>query len=487
MKILVVLSHGLYLRNFQSPLGELARRGHQVEIAFSAPRPLDDAAVADSAAAAISQVAYPQRTGWWWPAADSLRGVRDYVHYLGPEFDRAPRLVERAARRVPGGLRKLLRRGGFWAKRRASLNRLLGRLDAAIPPDPGLTAWLAERAPDLVAVSPLVDHNYDQLDLVKAARAAGLATVHLVASWDNLTSKGQVHIAADRVVVWNDWQKREAADLHGIPPAQIAVTGAQLYDHWFAMAPRDDRAAFCRRIGGADPGRPIILYVGSSPFICPDETAIFTGWLAALRAAGGSRRAGATVLVRPHPLHAPQWAGLDLAAFAPVFVWPPAGAMPIAADDQHGYFDSLFHAAAVVGVNTSAFLEAGIVGRPIFSLEQAAGPGATAETLHLRHLLDGGLVAADPNIATHFVALEQALGGVVEVEARRRAFLAAFLRPHGITRPATPLVADAVEAAAGHALPPERGSLLLRALLAPIAAVYLRPRYRAALAWRARS
>jgi hypothetical protein len=46
-------------------------------------------------------------------------------------------------------------------------------------------------------------------------------------------------------------------------------------------------------------------------------------------------------------------------------VW---GSNPIDEVARADYFDSIFHSAAVVGLNTSAFIEAGIVGRPVLTI-----------------------------------------------------------------------------------------------------------------------
>jgi hypothetical protein len=72
-------------------------------------------------------------------------------------------------------------------------------------------------------------------------------------------------------------------------------------------------------------------------------------------------------------------------------------------------------------------------------------------TLHFRHLLEagGGLLRATPSLEEHHAGLAAALRGeeAEDTAARARAFLGAFVRPHGLDRPATPLLADALERA----------------------------------------
>jgi hypothetical protein len=89
-------------------------------------------------------------------------------------------------------------------------------------------------------------------------------------------------VLPERIVVWNEAQKTEAVSLHRARPEQVVVTGAQLFDRWFAARPTRSREAFCRDVG-LDPSRPFVLYLGSSMFIAPDEVPFAERWVAALR------------------------------------------------------------------------------------------------------------------------------------------------------------------------------------------------------------
>ena len=97
------------------------------------------------------------------------------------------------------------------------LGGLFRRLEDAIPPSTRLAGWLREQGYGVVLVSPLVDHGSDQADVVKAAQLAGIPTGALITSWDNLTTKGVMRVRPDRVFVWNETQRQEAAEMHGVP------------------------------------------------------------------------------------------------------------------------------------------------------------------------------------------------------------------------------------------------------------------------------
>jgi hypothetical protein len=265
--------------------------------------------------------------------------------------------------------------------------------------------------------------------------------------------------------------------MHGVPAERIVVTGAQLYDQWFAMGPGSTREEFCAR-RGLDPGRPIIFYLCSSAFICPYEVGFVQRWLGAVRAHPDPLLRSANVVVRPHPAHGPQWSGVSLAEFQNAVIWPPAGAAPLDDERKQDYFDHLFHAACVVGVNTSGFLEASIIGRRTLTLRPAEFPQSQEGTLHFRYLTSAGIVTASEEMTTHLSDLAALLNGGGEPDARVRRFVEEFLRPHGIDAPSTPVLVAALErlAAQGHRAPlvPPLLAPLVRGLAMPLAVLVRR-------------
>src|SRR5690606_23075557 len=106
-------------------------------------------------------------------------------------------------------------------------------------------------------------------------------------------------------------QAREATELHAVPPAHVSVTGAQLFDDWFASSPRRGREEFCRTVG-LDPSRPYVLYVGSALFEgSPSEASFATAWTRAVRASSDPVLRGVGLLVRPHPRRGEEWVPLS--------------------------------------------------------------------------------------------------------------------------------------------------------------------------------
>jgi hypothetical protein len=73
------------------------------------------------------------------------------------------------------------------------------------------------------------------------------------------------------------------------------------------------------------------------------------------------------------------------------------------------YFDSLYHAAAVVGINTSAMLEAGIVGKQCFTILDPELADSQDGMVHFSHLTAGNFLLTAQNFEEHIAQLSEAL------------------------------------------------------------------------------
>lgn len=479
-RILFVMLHPGFVRYYDQALDALVVAGHEVHVAFEVnrtklgedvtarrlaersprltcgPTPERPESVRDflargdrdatrSGARAASPWSREGREEAWESLATTVRLLVDYLRFFDPVFARATALRARAEKRVPQLYRPWIRfiaRGGASARR--ALAAVLAGIERTIPPSRAIEAFVRAQDPDLLLVTPLVELGSQQVDYVKAARRLGVPSALCVASWDNLTSKGLIRVLPDHVLVWNEAQKREAVELHGVDPRNIVVTGAHLFDRWFDAQPSGSRDEFCRLVG-LDPHRPFVLYVGSSVFIAPDEVPFAERWVAAVRASGDPDVSRLGVLIRPHPANARQWRAFDATAFDNVALWPPIGTDPNAEDFRRDYFDSLYHSAGVVGINTSAQIEAGIVGRPVFTIRAPEFAHAQEGTLHFQYLVgeSGGLVQTAATLDEHvtqLAAVAHAVGG-----DDRRDFVRGFIRPLGLDMPAVPVFARAIE------------------------------------------
>ena len=190
--------------------------------------------------------------------------------------------------------------------------------------------------------------------------------------------------------------------------------------------------------------RPFLLWVCSSLFKgSPPEAAFVMRWIRELRASGHPELADVNILLRPHPARLPEWDGVDVTTEPGVALW---GSNPVDVESRRDYFDSLHYSTAVVGLNTSAFIEGAIAGRPVFTILLPEYFENQEGTIHFHYLFDGekGLLNGARTFADHAAQLAAALRGEVDAERSRR-FVGTFVRPHGVEHAATPQVIETIE------------------------------------------
>ena len=459
MRILFHVSLPTMLRHFEGVLLLLAERGHTVRIAYHRGQelPLPPALAGHER---IAFVPAPGRRGdEWSEQIVELRSLRDYLRYLDKRFADAPKLRARALRKMVQAVTEDERSHlvascprcearlvddevgsmllAFRKKGVSNIGRLLAQMEATIPSDRTIETFLTEQQPDVVLVTPLIFLGSYQADYVKSAKALGIPVAFPVFSWDNLSTKGLIHVLPDQVMVWNEWQRTESVEMHGVPAEQVVVTGAPRFDDFFAMQPQSSREEFCRA-HGFDAAQPIVTYLCSSEFVAADERDFVTRWIREVRQAPAL--ASCNILLRPHPREQKPWK--DYA--------PPAErvavSMPRAINADQTLFDTLHHSVAVVGLNTSAQLEAGIAGKPVFTILAPEFADGQQGTLHFKYLLKahGGFVEVAPDFDVHRQQLASAIAGRYNPAEIRR-FIEHFVRPHGLHLPATAVMADAVE------------------------------------------
>jgi hypothetical protein len=482
MKILFSATHFGFLRNFQSTIRLLAARGHELHLLAERTDAIDGRKMADLLAAEHPTITFEllpsSRHRLWYALATGVRAALDYWRYLDRRWEHSDKLRGRAEEQAPRFAVVLARMPGTGSPAGlAVLRRMFRAMERALPPPDEVVEVFRRIQPDLFMLTPLLYFRSHQVDHVRCARQLGIKSVLGVGSWDHLTTKGLIHEVPDRVLVWNEPQKHEAIALHGVPAERVRVTGAQAYDHWFATKPSLGRDDFCRQVG-LDPARPIMLYLCSSPFIAPYEVGFVRSWITALRASSDPRLRSAGLLVRPHPQNARQWEGVDLGSeFPDVALWPKTGVNPIGGQARADFFDSMYHAEGVVGVNTSAMIESGIVGRPVYTIDAAEFASTQEGTLHFQHLknVNGGLLHLAKHLDEHVSQLTRLLNGDGAERARARGFIQGFIRPQGLDVDATTIVVEEIERlAAEPALVPRGVAFVdraLRAVLLPAAVV----------------
>ena len=450
MRIFLSVQHLGSFLVYEPVIRELAARGHHIHLAVSRTESLGwekalAAVLADHPLISWTRLSpSPTTSAFWFELARTIRLWADYLRYFDSSYDAAPKLRSRAEERVPPMLVRLSRGMFRGAPRRRRLLAVLRTLERALPAVSEIRQRLREYGPDIVLITPLVYLGSWQFEILRAAKAEGFRTVFSVGSWDHLSSKALIRDVPLRVLVWNETQKDEAVRLHGVPANRVIVTGAQCYDQWFGRAPVRTREQFCRHVG-LPSDRPFVLYVCSALFWgSPVEAEFVVRWIASLRESEITELRTAAILIRPHPARMEEWKSIDLLRFEHVALY---GSNPMDAPSKEDYFESLHYSAVVVGLNTSAFLEAAIVDRPVHTILAPEFSDNQQGTLHFHYLLNvgGGLLRTSTSFEEHHAQLVESLDPSRAASGTNRRFVREFIRPHGLEKPATPVLCDALE------------------------------------------
>jgi hypothetical protein len=115
---------------------------------------------------------------------------------------------------------------------------------------------------------------------------------------------------------------------------------------------------------------------------------------------------------------------------------------------KQDYYNTIFHAVAAVGLNTSAFLEAAIVGRPCITIMSERYAEKQTRIAHFQHLLAADFLEVGHGFSEAVGIVAGILKGKDAKASQRRRFVNDFIRPWGIDKPAFELTAKAIEATA---------------------------------------
>lgn len=168
-------------------------------------------------------------------------------------------------------------------------------LEPLVPMDAAVKRLFEKWKPDAVITTPLFD--WTDIPVLKWSRRLGIPVASIVASWDNVSSKGTIQIRPDALVVWNGDMASEAVRTHGYPEDRVAITGVPHFDHWSEPG-KMSRDEFMKR-AGFDPARKLILYCGAGSIVHPNEYEIFAHLVAANEAGAFGERL--PIFVRLHP------------------------------------------------------------------------------------------------------------------------------------------------------------------------------------------
>jgi len=457
MKIVLVLRTPFFLKNFAAAIKELLEREHTVHVVFSEPlvgRPGEDLIQKNEKfLPGVQMEVITSPSGLRRKLATTISSTLDVIRYDEPIYDSSLKLRRRARNKVGRGIimtvfMTIARTASHIIGIKKVKYFLLRWLDH-VPAPQKLVAWLKNQKPDLLLVSPLTPIGSDQSTWVLAAREATTRVGYAMYSWDNLSNKGLIRPLPDAALVWNEIHKDEAVTLHGMSAEKIYITGSPGYDIWFEANRESLRKDFCNRVG-LDENGPYLLYVCSSVFVGgKGEVEIFKKLLKILRSSQNPHVSNLGVLIRPHPQFNENWIKEDFSQYENVVVYPKKTAIPFSGGEKADFRDSIFHSIGVMGINTSAMVEAAIMNKPVFTMEDPCCDDTQSGTLHFRHLLKYGFLIRSDSLYGCVHKIESILQKDSELlkssKVNSKRFVEEYIRPQGRNLAAACAWADAVE------------------------------------------
>ena len=354
---------------------------------------------------------------------------------------------ERLIRFFPLGTRSFFGSSlGIWLIKRKMVGRLLDYIENSSEPSKEILEDIKNFKPDVLLASPVnMRRNFFMTDLeyLKAAKKMGLFSALPIISWDNLTTKGIFHVWPDLFLVWNEVQRDEAREHHGIPEEKMKIIGAPLFDGWFGnLKPSESREEFCKRYG-LDPSKPILLYLGSSKNMSPDESWVAVKVREALDDSQDEKMKEVQIAIRPHPSNYEIYEKIIRPGIVMV---PKEGILPNRPEELQLFYDSLYYStAALDGVNTSGIIDATIMDKPGIVIFTKEHEKTQRETQHFRQLVEGKVLYEAEKFEEVPRILRKILEGSDEKRENRRKFVLKFIRPLGRDVVAGEAAADELE------------------------------------------
>jgi hypothetical protein len=111
---------------------------------------------------------------------------------------------------------------------------------------------------------------------------------------------------------------------------------------------------------------------------------------------------------------------------------------------RQDFFHSIYYSLGVIGINTSAFIEAAIVDKPCVAIASDQFELTQLSIPHFKHLLDAGFLELPHDFEEAASTIARIVKGEDHKKNKRREFIHFFIRPHGLDRPAAEVIAMAI-------------------------------------------
>jgi|CXWL01.1.fsa_nt_gi hypothetical protein len=452
MKVLFVLDNYSKYFSIDDVVRELYRRRHDVVLVMGLEekRNVPDDAVQKAKADSPNLIIEPLlKRKFLRKFTRDIRELLNYAHILNNEEARQWDASKWSRFFRPYVWRMITSDAGKGKMKDRTFQKTLRFIEQKIPVVARIRDHIKRHNPNLVIALPLINADSKENEYIKAALVLGIPCVYSMYSWDNIDSKATFQSRPDYNIVWNKPLAETLSKGHTVSPEKIFITGAPRFDR--LVESRDEyilpREEFCR-IAGINATKKYILYVGSTFLVNSEFKKAMNEDAPALEIAEALLQHPNTrdvnVLVRPHPSNAGIVKNLWEQKRHNVAVYPAHGEFPDTEEKRRMFYNSLHHSIAVVGINTTAFLEASALDKPCITIVTKEF-GETQQLPHFHHLVDGDFLETANGASEVVEIVKRIIDGADTHSAQRRAFVGKFLKSPEPGKSAAEVYADLVE------------------------------------------
>lgn len=447
-KILYILNHAGFIRNFESLIRNMLKSNFNIHILLlkkhSSIKIQDYPFLNSSNKLSFSFFNHEELdlNDKFYILSRKIRLIRNAIHYTNKPFRTNKHIISRfisLQKKNTYTKEELLAIYNHISKmstlKRKLYDRYLALYDRfVIKPSDVVLDLIHTLNPDYAIFSPLITFHSHEIDFLKAVKYLKIPSLLSTASWDNLTNKGKIIIKPDKVAVWNKHMAKEANQLHSIPRRNIWITGALVFEPWFNHSPSQSRTSFLRNLG-LNPNKLLIVYLCSSGSISENkETLLIKKWITEIRHAVNYNIREANILIRPHPMARSCWQEeiIDSTNNNPRFhsavIFPFNTKHPTSTASRAIFFDTLFYADRIVGLNTSCMLEAAICKKPVYTYKNHIAEVSQTSNIHYQYIKKSKFISESSNISSHIDKLTKNVNASLQ-EIACQDFISEFILP----------------------------------------------------------
>lgn len=436
LKVLYVMRSFAHFIYHETTIESLLSQNAEVQIAFdekwSAGRPDSYITHWSESHGLLPYIFFPTRRDKWRDLIFQIRELSTFASYLRRK-GQSPFYLKRWERYLSPQIQKWLARPilgrAFRLFLRSPIAKMLFSLiEKWTPASTEAIRFLEKINPDIVIVSPTNLRYSEEVEIVKATKKLKVPSVIPVLTWDNLTTKGLIHVRPDLLLAWNQSHAKEAQAIHRVPLKNITITGSPFFDKWFdRQFPNFDSSFYTR--AGLKADMPFVTYLGSSANIAPDESGLVTKLAQGFKSR--PEMANWQILVRAHPANSRNFLKVteDNVAF-----WPKPleqkGELGLPETDESlmDFKFALSCSECIIGINTSAMIEGIINDKPVIALLLKAFAKTQEEASHFQHLLESDVLYLATSVEQAFSIIDQLKRGIDPKKPNRQNFVRSFVR-----------------------------------------------------------